>query len=158
MVGQKFSAHKLNYVVFIFLNLLFIVANFPEIDQKLSQFILNDFRTPLVMITLFSLSFILFGFFQNKILFWKESKDQSMQSNALKERLKSLSYDEKYILSLFINEQKAEKALAATDPNVAWLENMKLIVNTSKIEGNKKIFRIDPTVMKELKKNPNLLY
>ncbi|WP_266095379.1 hypothetical protein [Acinetobacter brisouii] len=96
--------------------------------------------------------------FQDKIQSIKEERTSKKQSLQLKDQLKALNYDEKYILSLFMSEQKTEKALNPTNPNVVWLENMKFIINTLKTEENKKVFRIDPIVMNELRKNPNLLY
>ncbi|ENV47063.1 hypothetical protein P255_02342 [Acinetobacter brisouii CIP 110357] len=158
MDKAKLNLGKYNYVFFIFLILLFITANIPQVDQNLSNFILIEYRTILILLALASLSFILLEVFQDKIQLVKEERKQIKQSQQLKDKLKSLNYDEKYILSLFMSEQKTEKALNSTNPNVVWLENMKFIINTLKTEENKKVFRIDPVVMNELRKNPNLLY
>lgn len=149
---------KFNYVFFIFLILLFITANIPQVDQNLSNFILSEYRTIFILLALVSFSFILLEVFQDKIQSIKEERTSKKQSLQLKDQLKALNYDEKYILSLFMSEQKTEKALNPTNPNVVWLENMKFIINTLKTEENKKVFRIDPIVMNELRKNPNLLY
>ena len=51
-----------------------------------------------------------------------------------------------------------EKALNPNDQAVVWLETIKFIFNTGKTEGNKKIFRIEPTLSKHLIQNPNSLY
>lgn len=149
---------KFNYVFFIFLILLFITANIPQVDQNLSNFILSEYRTIFILLALVSFSFILLEVFQDKIQSIKEERTSKKQSLQLKDQLKALNYDEKYILSLFMSEQKTEKALNPTNPNVVWLENMKFIIKTLKTEENKKVFRIDPIVMNELRKNPNLLY
>lgn len=158
MNKMKFNFEKYNHVLFIFLTLLFLAANVPQLDNNLSDFILNEHRTIFILLALVSFSFILLEVFQDKIQSIKEERTSKKQSLQLKDQLKALNYDEKYILSLFMSEQKTEKALNPTNPNVVWLENMKFIINTLKTEENKKVFRIDPVVMNELRKNPNLLY
>ena len=72
--------------------------------------------------------------------------------------LKQLSHDEKYILSLFINKQSTENSLDPKNPSVQLLEAQKIIINTTIIDGVKKIYRIDPKIYKLLRLNPNLLY
>ena len=57
-----------------------------------------------------------------------------------------------------MNDKTQEKSLNINDQAVAWLESIKFIVNTGKIDGNKKVFRIDPTLSKHLSLNPNSLY
>jgi hypothetical protein len=57
-----------------------------------------------------------------------------------------------------MNDKVQEKALNPNEQVVAWLETIKFIFNTGKVEGNKKIFRIEPTLSKHLLQNPNSLY
>lgn len=147
-----------NQIISIFLTLLFITANIPNVDNHISKAVLEDFRTPLILIFLISLSFIILDKY-NQYSTALKSKKYSLKGNKdIVQKIRSLSADEKYILSLFINDNSQEKALSPTEPAVAWLENIKLIVNTNIIKGTKRIYRIDPTVMKELKINPNCLY
>jgi len=72
--------------------------------------------------------------------------------------LTKLSYQEKNILSLFMDGKVQEKSLNSNDQAVAWLEAVKFIYNTGRLEGNKKIYRIEPTLSKYLMQNPNTLY
>jgi hypothetical protein len=57
-----------------------------------------------------------------------------------------------------MNDKVQEKALNPNEQAIAWLETIKFIINTGKIEGNKKIFRIESTLSKHLLQNPNSLY
>ncbi|MCG2607372.1 hypothetical protein LZZ98_02180 [Acinetobacter sp. SM34] len=57
-----------------------------------------------------------------------------------------------------MNDKVQEKALNPNEQAVAWLETIKFIINTGKINANKKIFRIKPTLSKHLLQNPNSLY
>lgn len=88
----------------------------------------------------------------------KENYNSIHQEKEFLNIIKNLSYEEKNILSLFLESKSHEKALNPDDQAVAWLESVKLIFNTGEIEGNKKRFKIHPSVSKYLVQNPNALY
>jgi predicted nucleotide-binding protein (sugar kinase/HSP70/actin superfamily) len=99
----------------------------------------------------YDILYLIYNHHTKKFIFSKENK-------ALAHKIKSLNYEEKNILSIYINNKIQEKALNPNDSAVAWLESVKFIIYTGKIEGHKKIFRIDPTLAKYLQLNPNILY
>ena len=153
---MKFNVKKINAVFSIFMLLIFFVAAI-NLDEHLSSFVQKNF-TFLLIIFLFSISLMLYDL----LSMIKAKKDQEFSfSNKNKElinKLTKLSYEEKNILSLFMNDKVQEKALNPNDQSVVWLETIKFIFNTGKTEGNKKIFRIEPTLSKHLLQNPNSLY
>jgi uncharacterized protein (UPF0333 family) len=153
---MQFNFQKANKVFSIFMLLIFLVSAI-NLDADLSSFVKENF-TLLLIIFLLSISFMLYELLSeikakqdNKFTFSNKNKD-------LINKLSKLSYEEKNILSLFMNDKVQEKALNPNDQAVAWLETIKFIINTGKIEGNKKIFRIEPTLSKHLLQNPNSLY
>ncbi|OTG77094.1 hypothetical protein B9T26_00485 [Acinetobacter sp. ANC 4169] len=153
---MQFNFQKANKVFSIFMLLIFFVSAI-NLDADLSSFVKENF-TLLLIIFLLSISFMLYELLSeikakqdNKFTFSNENKD-------LINKLSKLSYEEKNILSLFMSDKVQEKALNPNDQAVAWLETIKFIINTGKIEGNKKIFRIEPTLSKHLLQNPNSLY
>ncbi len=153
---MSFNFQKANKVFSIFMLLIFFVSMI-NLDADLSSFIKENF-TLLLIIFLLSISFMLYELLSeikvkqdNKFNFSNENKE-------LINKLSKLSYEEKNILSLFMNNKVQEKALNPNDQAVAWLETIKFIFNTGKVEGNKKIFRIEPTLSKHLLQNPNSLY
>jgi len=153
---MKFNFQKSNAIFSIFLLLIFFVSAI-NLDADLSSFVKENF-TLLLIIFLLSISFMLYDLLS--LIKAKKEKEFSF-SNENKElinKLSKLSYEEKNILSLFMNDKVQEKALNPNDQAVAWLETIKFIFNTGKIEGNKKIFRIEPTLSKHLLQNPNSLY
>ncbi len=147
---------KANVIFLIFLVLMIVTAKL-NIDQNLSTFI-SEYFTIILVIFLASLSCLIFEFIQ----FIQQQKQSSFKfSNENKElvnKLKKLTYEEKNVLALFVNDKVQEKSLNTNDQAVAWLESVKFIINTGKIDGNKKVFRIDPTLSKHLVQNPNTLY
>lgn len=153
---MKFNVQKINAVFSIFMLLIFFVAAI-NLDEHLSSFVQKNF-TFLLIIFLFSISLMLYDL----LSMIKAKKDQEFSfSNKNKElinKLSKLSYEEKNILSLFMNDKVQEKALNPNDQAVVWLETIKFIFGTGKTEGNKKIFRIEPTLSKHLLQNPNSLY
>lgn len=153
---MKFNFQKSNAIFSIFLLLIFFVSAI-NLDADLSSFVKENFPL-LLIIFLLSISFMLYDLLS--LIKAKKEKEFSF-SNENKElinKLSKLSYEEKNILSLFMNDKVQEKALNPNDQAVAWLETIKFIFNTGKIEGNKKIFRIEPTLSKHLLQNPNSLY
>ncbi|WP_313035175.1 super-infection exclusion protein B [Acinetobacter sp.] len=153
---MSFNFQKANKIFSIFMFLIFFVS-LIKLDVDLSSFVQENF-TLLLIVFLLSLSFMLYELLSqikvkqdNKFTFSNENKE-------LMNKLSKLSYEEKNILSLFMNNKVQEKALNPNDQAVAWLETIKFIFNTGKIEGNKKIFRIEPTLSKHLLQNPNSLY
>lgn len=153
---MQFNFQKANKIFSIFMLLIFFVSAI-NLDADLSSFVKENF-TLLLIIFLLSISFMLYELLSeikakqdNKFTFSNKNKD-------LINKLSKLSYEEKNILSLFMNNKVQEKALNPNDQAVAWLETIKFIINTGKIEGNKKIFRIEPTLSKHLLQNPNSLY
>ncbi|ENV14378.1 hypothetical protein F965_00622 [Acinetobacter schindleri NIPH 900] len=153
---MKSSFQKANSIFLIFVSLIFAVSTL-EIDPNLSQFV-NSYFTFLLIIFLISLSFLIYDL----IVFLKRQKEQrDLISKLQKEFINSLtklSYEEKNILSLFMDGKVQEKSLNSNDQAVAWLEAVKFIYNTGRLEGNKKIYRIEPTLSKYLMQNPNTLY
>ncbi|TXJ03805.1 MAG: hypothetical protein E6Q26_03065 [Acinetobacter sp.] len=153
---MKYNFQKANAIFFIFLCLIYLSA-FLNIDQTLSTFV-SKFSTLLILVTLLSLAFIIYDAIIKIKLKKKQTFDFSEENKSLTLKVKSLSHEEKTILSLYLNDKIQEKALHPNDHAVAWLESIKFIVHTGKIDGHKKIFRIDPTLVKYLQKNPNALY
>ena len=153
---MKLNFQKSNCIFAIFLFLIFIVY-FIQLDEKLSSFVKSYFSY-ILLTFLLSFSFILYDLI-NSIKQKSEHKFKYSQENKdLINKLKKLSYEEKNILSLYMNDKTQEKSFNPNDQAIAWLESIKLITNTSKVDGNKKVFRIDPTVSKHLSQNPNALY
>ena len=153
---MNLNYQKINQVFFIFIILLLITSSL-NIDENLTFFI-SDYFTIILLILLFSLSLIVHELFS--ILKTKQMEKENYNDNnkTISYKLSKLSYEEKNILSLFMANQTQEKSLIATDQAVSWLENIKFIYKTGKIDGNKHIFRIDPLLAKHLKHNPNNLY
>lgn len=153
---MKFNFQKSNAIFSIFLLLIFFVSAI-NLDADLSSFVKENF-TLLLIIFLLSISFMLYDLLS--LIKAKKEKEFSFsnENRELITKLSKLSDEEKNILSLFMNDKVQEKALNPNDKAVAWLETIKFIFNTGKIEGNKKIFRIEPTLSKHLLQNPNSLY
>jgi hypothetical protein len=153
---MKFYFNKINAVFLIFLTLLFSVSFF-EIDPQITSFIKTNFSL-FIVIFLLSLSILIYC---ELIKFQKEKSKKFSFSNKDKDliySLSKLSYEEKNILSLFMDNKTQERPLNPNDQSVAWLENIKFIFNTGKVDGAKKIYRIEPTLSKHLSQNPNSLY
>ena len=148
--------HKINIVLNIFLILLFFTS-FIGLDPILTQFC-QDYQTLFILVYLLSLSCIFYTILKSVFRIKKEQFQLKSNSMANTQTLKQLSHDEKYILSLFINKQSTENSLDPKNPSVQLLEAQKIIINTTIIDGVKKIYRIDPKIYKLLRLNPNLLY
>ncbi len=147
---------KANVIFLIFLVLMIVTAKL-NIDQNLSTFI-SEYFTIILVIFLANLSCLIFEFIQY-IQQQKQSAFKfSNENRELVNKLNKLTYEEKNVLALFVNDKVQEKSLNTNDQAVAWLESVKFIINTGKIDGNKKVFRIDPTLSKHLIQNPNTLY
>ena len=58
----------------------------------------------------------------------------------------------------FMNDKVQEKSLNPHDQAVAWLQNIKFIHFTGKLDRHKYVFRIEPSLAKYLSQNPNSLY
>lgn len=154
MMQTKFST--INSIFAIFLTLILIVA-LLNIDPNITQFI-SIYGTYILLLLLLSISIFIFELIK-KIKKHKEHQFKfNSENKELIHKISKLSYEEKNILALFMNEKIQEKALDTNNQNVGWLENIKFIFNTGKVSGNKKIYRIDPTLAKHLSQNPNSLY
>lgn len=129
-----------------------------NVDQEITNFATSNHSRLWVAVILLSSVIILFATVR------ASSKLGEIAYGKLKfieteKRLKSLSPMEKYVLSQFINEKKAECSLDQSEAAVAWLESIKFISMTKQSkEGSKAYFRISPFVMKKLVENPNLLH
>ena len=153
---MKFNTKKANHIFIIFLTLLFISSLF-QIDEDLSLFI-HEYFTTFFLVYLLSLSFIIYYAMQHAQQKRTANKVKLMHEKDFIHKINKLSYNEKNILSLFINSKSEEKSLNHSDSAVCWLENVKFIYNTGKSDGHKKIFKIHPDVSKYLTDNPNSLY
>lgn len=153
---MKLSFQKINRIFAIFIVLLFI-AHYLNIDVKLSSFI-ADYFTYFLLVFLLSLAIILYDVAASIQQKNKHQFEFNQENKNLVNKLKKLSYEEKNILALYMTHKVQEKSLDPNDQAVAWLESVKFITNTTKIDGNKRVFRIDPTLSKHLTQNPNTLY
>lgn len=153
---MKINLKKINHIFLIFLSLCLLVG-FLNIDATFSHFI-NSYFTFFLIIFLLSLSLLVYEiivlFYQKKARLFDFDRDHK----ALVSALSQLSYEEKNVLALFMNNKVQEKSLNPNDQAVAWLQNIKFIHYTGKVEGHKKVFRIEPTLAKYLAQNPNTLY
>ncbi len=153
---MKLSLLVLNYIFSIFLLLLFFTA-LMGIDPALSKFIEN-YLTFFVLIFLMSLAIIIYHQSSKLIKLKKEQVLLKNYQRDFSRTIKQLSYDEKCLLSFFLNEQKTERAFDPKNPSIQLLEAQKIIFNTAIVEGTKKIYRIDAQIYQLIKSNPNLLY
>lgn len=153
---MKISYKKTNAIFLIFLSLIFL-ASALGIDEKLTNFI-HEYFTFIFIIFLLSLSICIYDVIMKIKQITKENYNSIHQEKEFLNIIKNLSYEEKNILSLFLESKSHEKALNPDDQAVACLESVKLIFNTGEIEGNKKRFKIHPSVSKYLVQNPNALY
>lgn len=153
---MKFKYQQANRIFVIFLILVLCVTTL-EIDENLSAFV-KEYFTLILLILLINLSFIIYDILRY-LNFQKNKKMQfNSENRELINKLTKLSYEEKNILSLFIDSKTQERSLAPNDQAVSWLETIKFIHNTGKVDGNKRVFRIEPTLSKHLSQNPNSLY
>lgn len=149
----------LNGYFFIFLNLLILVALTQVIDEKISQFVLESYRTPLVLLYLISLSILAFDYILDKIHKARKNNVIKRDNADFINQIKNLKAQEKFLLSLFIEKDVLELPISHKEPALGLLESKKLLVNTYQKEPNgKTIYRIDPLILEALKINPNSLY
>ncbi|MFM6958435.1 MAG: super-infection exclusion protein B, partial [Acinetobacter sp.] len=127
---MSLNLKKYNVIFFIFLCLLF-TSSFLELDDDLAH-ITQQYSTLLMLVGLISFScmvydilYLIYNHHTKKFIFSKENK-------ALAHKIKSLNYEEKNILSIYINNEIQEKALNPNDSAVAWLESVKFIIYTGK--------------------------
>lgn len=144
-------------IFFLFFIVLFAAAAM-NIDDALSGFVRQHYTTLLVF-TLFLASILLLAGIR-----WIGSGVGALvvrrfHLKELESRLKRLSAMEKYVLSLFVSENKMERGLDPDEGAVAWLESIKLITAVGMApDGKRKNYRIAPFAMKVLTENPNLLH
>lgn len=129
-----------------------------NIDDALSEFV-GQHYTKLLVITLFLAAILLFVGIRRIGSGVGALIVRRLHLRELESRLKRLSAMEKYVLSLFVSENKMERGLDPDEGAVAWLESIKLItaVGTAP-DGKRKNYRIAPFAMKVLTENPNLLH
>lgn len=73
-------------------------------------------------------------------------------------RRKRRSAMEKYVLSLFVSEDKMERVLDPEEGAVAWLESIKVITAVGRApDGKMQKYRIAPFAMNVLTENPDLI-
>ena len=153
---MQITLKKANHIFLIFL-ILFIFVGFLDIDAALTTFI-DAYFSLLLIILLLSLSFLIYEI----ILSIREKRkimlDLKQDHQVLIHKLTQLSYEEKNILALFVNDKVQEKSLNPHDQAVAWLQNIKFIHFTGKLDRHKHVFRIEPSLTQYLSQNPNSLY
>ena len=144
-------------IVLIFIVLLLLARTFG-VDTRLSTFV-DDQRTVLVV---FGLLMAAFQVYFAICVLGRRTVDlvhRKIQLRELEGRLKRLSAMEKYVLSLFVSENKMERALDPEEGAIAWLEAIKIITAVGRTtDGKKEKYRITPFAMKVLAENPNLLH
>lgn len=129
------------------------------IDEKISQFVLESYKTPLVLLYLISLSILTFDYILDKIHKTRKNKVIKRDNADFINQIKNLKAQEKFLLSLFIEKDVLELPISHKEPALGLLESKKLLVNTYQKEPNgKTIYRIDPLILEALKINPNSLY
>lgn len=156
MIQMKFSPMIINRIINIFLILLFITG-LTLIDEKLSAF-LHHYKTIFILIYLVSLTLIIYEVSKQIYDSQKSKNSQKKLERDFKNLLNNFNVDEKYILSLFVDKQLTALALDPKNPTIQILETKKILINTSKIEGNKNVFQIHPHIYQSLRNNPNILY
>ncbi len=140
-----------------FIFLLFVAAGL-HLNTELSNLVESASIYFLVLFILL-LSFLMHDLFIYFIDSLKERFYKKRYLQELEEKLARLSTNEKYILSLFVTEQKVERTLDQNEPAVAWLESLKIIFNTGRsVEGKRFIYKISPLPMRILSQNPNWLH
>ncbi|MDN5650760.1 MAG: super-infection exclusion protein B [Acinetobacter sp.] len=156
--GKKLGK-LLNGYLFVFLTLLFLVAITQVIDEKISKFVLEDYKTSLVVLYLISLSILTFDFILDMIHKVRKNKVINKHNTDFINQIKNLKAQEKFLLSLFVDKNVLELPIFHQEPSLGLLESKKILVNTYQKEPNgKTIYRIDPLILEALKINPNLLF
>jgi hypothetical protein len=159
MNSDKKLWKRLNGYLFVFLTLLFLVAITQVIDEKISQFVLEDYRTLVVVLYLISLSILTFDFVLDMIHKARKNKVINKHNTDFINQIKNLKAQEKFLLSLFVDKNVLELPISHQEPSLGLLESKKILVNTYQKEANgKTIYRIDPLILEALKVNPNLLF
>lgn len=153
---MKFSIFVFNRILNIFLILLFITSTL-SVDEKLTSFV-SIYKTLFILFYILSLSFIVYEILRKIYDAQKLKLLNKSREKEFKNVLNNFNLDKKYIISLFLDKKTTEFALDPRNPTIQILETKKILINTSKIDGNKKIFQIHPNIYESLRNNPNVLY
>jgi hypothetical protein len=156
MIHMKISPRVFNQIFNIFIILIFI-ASYLKIDENLTNYI-NDYSTMLIVIYILSLSIILNQIIRKTYDSFRKNNLEKKSQAEFKHLLNNFDFNEKYILSLFLDKETTELALDPKNPTIQLLESKKIIINTAKVSENKKIFQIHSNIYQSLKNNPNILY
>lgn len=159
MISNTFLFKRLNHYFLIFLTLLFIIAIVEFIDKNITQFVLHDYKTFIIILYLASLTIFVFDLLKTTTNRLKQDKSLSKKSTQFVNQVKNLKEQEKLFLSLFIDKNVLELPFSNKEPALGLLESKKLLINTFKKDSNgRTIYRIDPIILDELKRNPNILF
>ncbi len=136
--------------------MIFIAAGLC-LDNDFSEFVISH-STILLIVCILLASILLHDLFVDITKYLKSHVNKKLFIRELEKKLIKLNSYEKYILSLFVTEKRTERSLDPTEPAVAYLESLKIILKTGKFnDGKRPIYQIDALSMRILSSNPNWL-
>lgn len=159
MIPNTLLLKRFNNYFLIFFTLIFLIALVGFIDSNISQFVLHDYKTFIIIVYIASLSIFLFDLITKMTHRLIQDKSLHKKNTQFIHQVKNLKEQEKLFLSLFIDKNALELPFSDKEPALGLLESKKLLISTYQKDTHGKIlYRIDPMIFDELKINPNLLF